>query len=161
MKYGIYTLVIENYITKNSPLLSTFSLKMEFGWGNGYILIPNNHPSYGVSYDDMNTISVHGGLTYGQFFDSKSFLEWIDNLEIDGDVTIDNYKKLDNYWMIGFDTNHYGDSIEKCSKEYVIHQSEYLMEQCLNNKIEGVMKYKLAYSRKEKLKNINQVIKNK
>jgi hypothetical protein len=158
MKYGIYTLVIENYLVKHLSLFRLYPSMLEFGWGNGYILLPTNHPLYKKPYDDINDIRVHGGLTYGQLFNSDSFLKWIDGLSIDGDVTLDNYEKFNNYWMIGFDTSHYGDNKENCNKEYVIRQSEYLIDQCLDDKIEGVKKYKYRCSMKEKLININNII---
>lgn len=53
------------------------------GW-LGYVRIPENHPWYGVFYDDIPA-DVHGGLTYGD--------------------TIDDF---DGYWL-GFDFMHYGD----------------------------------------------------
>lgn len=159
MKYGIYTVILENFLTKNLSLLKEYPSILTFGWGNGYVLLPTNHPLHGIPYDDIHGIRVHGGLTYGRFFNSESFSEWIEGLEIDGDLTRDNYKNLDGYWMIGFDTNHYGDDIETCSKEYVKLQAEKLMHQCLDDKIEGVKKYKYKYSRKEKLENINHITK--
>jgi len=159
MKYGIYTLIVENYLTKHLSTIQNYPLIMEFGWGNGYILLPTNHPLYEVSYDDMNTISVHGGLTYGRFFDSDSFLNWTEGLEIDGDVTKENYKKFNNYWIVGFDTSHYGDNKENCTKKYVTMQTEEFIEQFLDSDIEGINKYKYRYSRKEKLENIDIVIK--
>jgi hypothetical protein len=159
LKYGIYTLAIENYLTKYLSSYNLYSKFLTFGWGNGYILLPPNHPLYEIEYGSIDNIKIHGGLTYGQFFNSESFLKWTENLEIGGDLTRENFEKFNNYWIIGFDTNHYGDNDETWTKEYVISQSEYLMEQCLDDKIEGVKKYKYKYLRKDKLKNINQVIK--
>ena len=54
MKFGIYTLVIEDWSKIELPLL-------HHGWGNGYILLPTNHPLYGISHDNFY-VSVHGGL---------------------------------------------------------------------------------------------------
>ena len=72
MKFGIYTLYIENWMTKKKyPEL--FKGMFEYGWGTGYVLLPHNHPFYGVHYDDLN-ISIHGGLTYGNYFSNSKFL---------------------------------------------------------------------------------------
>ena len=57
--------------------------------------------------------------------------------------------------MIGFDTNHSGDNLESCSKNYVMNEVNELLKQCLDDKIEGVKKYKSVYERKDKLKKIN------
>ena len=36
---------------------------LEKGWGNGYVRIPEGHPYYEKTYDDI-PVSVHGGLTF-------------------------------------------------------------------------------------------------
>lgn len=51
--------------------------------------------------------------------------------------------------MIGFDTAHFGDSLFNCPKQYVINETENLLNKCVNIK---VYKRKL---RKEKLDKIN------
>lgn len=149
MNFGIYTLIIENHMKR----LSGFGM-FDFGWGMGYVLLPYNHPYYGKNYDDINA-HVHGGLTFGQVFDSEYFLKWIENKEICGDVTIENFRQFNNYWIIGFDTNHYGDDLNNCSKSYVINETNSLAKQCLKDNIEGMKKYKSFYFRKAKLKLIN------
>ena len=130
---------------------------MDFGWGMGYILIPHNHPFYGKHYDDIS-ISVHGGLTYGKKFNSDNFLKWIENREIHGDVTKENYQKFNNYWIIGFDTNHYGDDLYECSLDYVINETDSMVDQCLSDDIKEIDKYLRYYLRKDKLKKINGII---
>ena len=54
-----------------------------------------------------------------------------------------------------FDTNHFGDNSETCSKEYVISESDCMLDQCLDDEIKGMKKYKLNYIRNYKLKSIN------
>ena len=115
MKFGIYTLVIENYFRNYTTGLISVQYNDNFGWGMGYVLLPPNHPFYGINYNDIN-IDVHGGLTYSNYFDSTRFLKWTNNRKVVGDITLDNFKKFNNYWMIGFDTNHYGDNLENCSE---------------------------------------------
>ena len=149
MKYGLYIMLLEHH-------LRIYSSMFEVGWGNGYVLVPSNHPFYNVDYDNIS-VHVHGGLTFGQKFNSNRFLEWISKNEILGDVTIENYKKFEDYWMIGFDTAHYGDDIYKCSKEYVIKETNDLLEQCLDESIKGIYEYKRIYLRKDKLKRIESL----
>lgn len=149
MKFGIYTLVIESHFRK----LNFYEFNNS-GWGCGYVLLPFDHPFYGIDYDHID-INVHGGLTFGCKFAVENFLEWIKDREICGDVTLDNFEKLNNYWIIGFDTNHYGDNLFQCSKDYVIFETNNMLEQCLNDDIEGMKKYKLKFFRLDKLKKIN------
>jgi len=152
MKYGLYTLIIENHL-KQIPGFS-----MEFGWGCGYVLIPEGHPFYGVHYNDIYEISdirVHGGLTYSDMFEFDNYLEWIGIRELGGDVTLDNCEKFNKYWMIGFDTNHYNDNLSRCSKDYVLGEAESLLEQCLCDDIESIKKYKYKILRRNKLNRLD------
>ena len=153
MKFGLYTLLIENHFKKFGGGTHKFKIPFEFGWGNGYVLLPSNHPLYGVDYDSI-AVDVHGGLTFSDNFNTR-FLEWIENREIDGDVTRENFEKFDNYWMIGFDTGHSGDGLDTCPKSYVMNETNNLLEQCLSDDIEGMRRYKAVYERKDKLKKIN------
>lgn len=148
MKFGLHTLLIESHF-KRLP-----RFHFDFGWGNGYVLLPYNHPFYGVHYDDIS-VSIHGGLTFSEYFDVERFSEWIGNREILGDVTRDNFEKFSNYWMIGFDTAHSGDDLESCSREFVLSETNDLLEQCLSDGIDGMKKYKSIYLRKDKLKVLN------
>lgn len=50
------------------------------GFVNGYVQVPENHPTYKLGYDRLYDLDVHGGLTYAN----------------------------DRGWF-GFDTGHYGD----------------------------------------------------
>lgn len=156
MKFGIYTLIIESFFKKELIDLSLIRLGMSSGWGNGYILLPTDHPFYEMNYDDIS-VYVHGGLTFSEMFKSEHFLEWIKNREIDGDVTMNNFEKFDNYWMIGFDTNHLNDNIYNCPKEYVMTETLLLRKQCLDNNIKGIKIYKSKYLRRDKLKKINKL----
>lgn len=157
MKLGLYTLIIESRFNKIPQLM------FDFGYGNGYVLIPKGHPFYGKHYDEIDStnewkIYVHGGLTYSEYFNSDDFLEWIKDREFCGDVNLENYKDLNGYWIIGFDTNHYNDNKQNCSKEYVIGETEDLLEQCLDDSVDiNIKKYKNMYLRKEKLLKVNNI----
>ncbi len=80
------------------------------GWGNGYVGVPKEHPWYGKDYDDIEA-NVHGGLTY----------------------SADHFprKKSDEYWWVGFDTSHYMDNAENCSKIFVEKETKRLKEQAI------------------------------
>lgn len=94
------------------------------GWGNGYVIIPKEHALHGKHYDEINDyINVHGGLT---FSDPASDLlgDWeeVDENDIEG-------------WIIGFDTAHYGDTLEYWTKERVEEETKNLLKQIEDFKI--------------------------
>jgi hypothetical protein len=92
-----------------------------FGWGNGYVIIPPNHKLHGRHYDDID-VNVHGNLTFSELADNK-LIEWL-GLDI-GDL---------GSWVVGFDTAHFGDTLEKWSKEAVQAETENLLNQLLSYK---------------------------
>lgn len=150
MKFGLYVMMIEHHLRK-------WLSAADVGWGNGYILIPKNHPFYKIHYDDIH-INIHGGLTFSDEFNSENFLKWINNRELVGDVTLENFDKFEGYWIIGFDCAHFGDNSFNCSKEYVIEETNDLLEKCLDESIKGVYEYKYIYLRKDKLKKISSLL---
>lgn len=91
----------------------------DFGWGNGYVLIPENHPLHGKDYEEIDVI-VHGGLTFSKLVDSGMIESWGLDTEDEGK------------WCVGFDTAHFGDTLSKWSKERVQTEADLLKEQLLN-----------------------------
>lgn len=89
---------------------------LDFGWGNGYVLIPEGHPLHGKHYDDID-VSVHGGLTFSELVDSDMVTEW--GLE----------KTDEGAWCVGFDTAHWGDSLSNWSVNRVHQETVNLLEQ--------------------------------
>lgn len=83
----------------------------EVGWGNGYVLIPPEHPLFGLGYDHpaIYALSVHGGITYAECLTVSHFL-------ITKGYVSENYL---GYWVLGFDTAHYGDYLGNWTKEAV------------------------------------------
>ena len=72
------------------------------GWGNGYVLLPKQHPFYGLAYHDLNNLMrVYKGFTFAK------------EIYLDGK----------RYWGVGFDTVHGGDNLENCSKGFVINET--------------------------------------
>jgi hypothetical protein len=112
---------MKSFVLENTRLIRGMS---EFGWGNGYVLIPKGHPLWGKDYDliDMD-VDVHGGITFGEEVTD----ELIERLE----PLTDQDK---GFWMIGFDTAHYRDNLASCPKEYVEAETKRLAEQIENYK---------------------------
>ena len=88
------------------------------GWGNGYVIIPPEHPFHGIHYDQLNTIiSIHGGITFSEYGDEIK--RW------------EEYKpEYDNNWIIGFDTCHYDDDLYKWPKSAIEEEVANLAKQC-------------------------------
>ena len=106
--------VIESYRIAGLPLPislipSHFTMEgFDSGWGNGYVKISSNHPSYGKHYDDID-VMVHGGVTYSE--------------EVEGD-----FHGSEGYW-IGFDTSHSGDTKQRWTKGLVLRETKELLKQ--------------------------------
>jgi len=106
------------WLSRNIPL----GFGLDFGWGNGYIIISKGHPLYGKDCDEiynlMPELDVHGGLTFSKFANE---LDWP---ELN--------KKDKNGWIIGFDTVHLEDNLENWPYERVIEETERLKKQLEN-----------------------------
>ena len=92
---------------------------VDFGWGNGYVLIPKDNHLHGTHYDDIDVV-VHGGLTFSEIVDAEMVEAW--GLDKDDE----------GKWCVGFDTAHYGDSLAKWTKEKVEEETQSLKEQLLS-----------------------------
>jgi hypothetical protein len=91
---------------------------MPRGWGNGYVIIDQDHKFHGYDYDHIDQyVEVHGGLTFGQIVD-KNIVECFDLEE-----------SYIGKWIIGFDTCHWGDTQEEWTKERVQQEADGLMKQ--------------------------------
>jgi hypothetical protein len=103
----------------------TEDILIEKGWGNGYVAVPPAHPLYLGSLDTVTdneliakkisavgSLDVNGGITYNDFGDGK------------------NAPK--DWWVFGFDTAHFGDTIEKWPKEAVEAETKRLFSQLLD-----------------------------
>ena len=92
---------------------------IDFGWGNGYVLIPIGHPLHGKDYDEIS-VSVHGGLTFSDIVDEEMMSHWGLDSEDEGS------------WCVGFDTVHWRDTLESWPKERVLKEAEKLRDQLLS-----------------------------
>jgi hypothetical protein len=105
------------FLIENEGRFGSYT-KNDMGFANGYVRISKNHPWYNKSYipsfDKLDEeydnspsciINVHGGITYSGYI-----------------------RRSDEY-VFGFDTLHYNDTIETCSKEYVEKECQSMMDQ--------------------------------
>lgn len=116
--------------------------------------IPPTHIAYGVRYNDKRykNINIHGGLTFSEYAaDSRKDelgnikkIRWnfFNKAEIiqtpDWTVRLNTYedegRKLipDDYFILGFDTCHYGDNNINWNKSNVIFETLCLKEQIID-----------------------------
>lgn len=78
------------------------------GWGNGYVVIPADHPFALVGYEDASrTIDAHGGFTYAEVITRATLTgPFEDHLN-------DTHLGMT---IFGFDTGHYGDNLKNWNK---------------------------------------------
>lgn len=107
---------MKTFVRENTWLDRSF---MDFGWGNGYVLIHKGHPLHSVDYDDIN-VKVHGGLTYSTLIGDNEIEGW--GLE----------KEDLGAWCVGFDTCHCDDTLLEWTKDAVLEETKRLKEQLLN-----------------------------
>lgn len=89
--------------------------RIDFGWGNGYVILPKGHHLHGKSYNEID-VDIHGGLTFSELVNE-------DVVEVFG---LDS--KHIGSWMIGFDTCHFNDTLEKWTKEKVQAEADLLKQ---------------------------------
>lgn len=93
------------------------TLIINYGWGNGYVAIPPTHPLYGlwanhsVYYHDL--LNVHGGITCAVPAGGGG-------------------NSPEDWWVVGFDTRHYGDNTINWPKEAVEAETRNLFCQLLD-----------------------------
>lgn len=94
------------------------------GYANGYVAVPPGHPLWGMDYDNVdNKINIHGGLTYSDMSDNMMESQNIEIL----DETVDSLPS--GWWVFGFDTLHYMDTLENWSREMCIKETLELRKQ--------------------------------
>ena len=95
---------------------------MDCGYANGYVAIPTDHPLYGKSYDAAYEagITAHGGLTY-----SDSIVNVLSNFDLQGVDWLDG-EVPEEYWVFGFDTMHWEDTLNNWPRERCIEETNKL-----------------------------------
>lgn len=90
----------------NLLINSDINIEIKRGWGNGYVSLPKWHPYHGIDYNKI-PIFIHGGLTFSGMDEENG------------------------EWVIGFDTNHFYDTLIDSSFDYVKEETYRLLEQCI------------------------------
>lgn len=95
---------------------------MDCGYANGYVAIPTDHPLYGKSYDEAYEagITAHGGLTC-----SDSIVNVLSNFDLLGVDWLDG-EVPEDYWVFGFDTMHWEDTLNNWPRERCIEETNKL-----------------------------------
>jgi hypothetical protein len=113
-----------------------------FGYGNGYVAIPPDHPYYGMdeSNKDLDWIQVHGGITYGSSI-IDTYGEYAPMLQeaesVFGRFTDPEEKRTvgplieipKDYWLIGFDTCHGRDNRKNWDRDRLAEEVRWLHQQ--------------------------------
>lgn len=121
-KFKCYAFLCTAVNERYRELAVKHNLLSSAGYANGYVAIPKDHPLFGVEYSEVD-IDVYCGLTFAERSEAvntgfdKSKTEYLDGELPDG------------YWVFGFDTMHYGDSIETRPREWCIAETNSLKEQ--------------------------------
>ena len=110
--------------TVNKRIKAFVEMEKMGGYANGYVAVPPGHPLWGMDYDNVdNKINIHGGLTYSDMSDNMMESQNIEIL----DETVDSLPS--GWWVFGFDTLHYMDTLENWSREMCIKETLELRKQ--------------------------------
>lgn len=124
------TFIKESNFTRRGLSESGSGYMYDYGWGNGYVIIPQGSIFHGLNYDQIHDLcpelDVHGGLTF--------------STEITLDIIESNWPVHSSeigMWIVGFDTAHFNDSLERWPKERVQQEVDKLASQlelfsCMN-----------------------------
>lgn len=83
------------------------------GFWLGYVDIPKSHPYYGLHYDKITYMEVHGGLTYTSFNDDEKR----------------------TFWRLGFDCGHAGDYIPAFGSSFYDSEETYRTKEYVINEV--------------------------
>ena len=77
------------------------------GFANGYVVIPQGHPLWGLDYNSelIEGLNVHGGITFSEKVDEDMVNHVLWGKDLDEEDL--------GSWVIGFDTRHTGDTLER------------------------------------------------
>lgn len=84
-------------------------LRFPSGYYCGYVALPFTHPYYGIRYQFIDDLDVHGGLTFSGTLH---------------DIAPDKY-------LLGFDCGHSGDDIRVQDENYTLRQCMKLVDQLI------------------------------
>ena len=89
--------------------------EIEHGYGNCYVALPKGHKYFGIDYNAI-PVDVHGGLTFSHLGNEL------------GNKYPERFRNK-NFWIVGFDTCHYGDNLLTCDAGYCYKEAESLAKQ--------------------------------
>lgn len=115
---------VNNNFNNMSSTFPMIPASMRVGFANGYVAVPKDHPFFGKDYDDVD-VEVHGGLTFACPGNNITAADLPETEVLEGYL----YDLDENWWVFGFDTCHYMDSLENWPREAVIAETLSLKKQ--------------------------------
>ena len=100
----------------------------------GYVGIPEDHPLAGLSYNDINFVSAHGGLTFAS--EARDF--W-----------------PKGYYWYGWDYGHAGDKSYFDIPNYYREGKDWTIEEVIKDSWDALYDFKQLMKLAEKIKNKN------
>jgi hypothetical protein len=96
------------------------------GFANGYVVIPQGHPLWGLDYTTelVEGLNVHGGITFSEKVDE----DMVNHEKFGVDLTMEDLGS----WVIGFDTRHSGDTLKRWPQVKVEKEVIKLLKQVEN-----------------------------
>ena len=94
----------------------------------GYVGVAEGHRYFETDYDDLESISVHGGLTFSDFCEPGE-------LEDSGICHVVDEGEDGHVWWLGFDCLHVNDYVPRLGYSYggVIYRTvDYVKAECAN-----------------------------
>ena len=109
IKPGLKTGEYRGYQIYIRHIRDIFTTSFPSGYYCGYVAIPFSHPYYGIRYQFIDDLDVHGGLTFSGTLH---------------DIAPDKY-------LLGFDCGHGGDDIKVQNEDYTLAECKRLVDQLI------------------------------
>lgn len=125
VKKIILPLTTTNNTMENQPISFVIKnnwVKDDCGWGNGYVAVPPTHPLHNVDFnsweDDVPSLNIPSEITWSN---KAGFLK--------GEPTLPS-----DWWVLGFDTRHRGETLKNRPKNLVEKWTEKLLQEVIKYK---------------------------
>lgn len=119
IKTNIKRAVLEGQHLSRIPGPVSIQKDWDHGWGNGYVGVSKGHPWWG--HKVFTDVQVSGGITYA-----------------DAHLPQQDKDCLSPLWWVGFDTGHWGDSLDKWPKSEVVKETQRLYLQACDALVKEV-----------------------
>lgn len=116
-KENHYHKALEDDPNMSERLKKTLKSLDHRGWGNGYVVVPLDHPFASYTEYPHDMLHIHGGITFDCRVKDNNWQE----------VKDDHPNDL----IIGFDTGHYMDTPERWPREEVVRETLELRKQIM------------------------------